>query len=164
MSGDIVLRNQQRIRGIQPAFLRRIVVAVLNKMPEVLEFEIGIHLVSQSRMEKLNEAFLQHQGSTDVITFDYSDITRPNWLAGDIFICVSEAVDQARVFGTSWQSEVVRYVAHGILHLRGYDDHSAREKKKMKREEDRIVGELACEFDLKQIDKHRKSSLPRRPR
>jgi probable rRNA maturation factor len=164
VSGDIVLRNQQRIRGIQPAFLRKIVVAVLNKMPGVLEFEIGIHLVSRSRMKQMNETYLQHKGSTDVITFDYGDITRPNWLAGDIFICVSEAVDQARVFGTSWQSEVVRYVAHGILHLRGYDDHSAGEKKKMKRAEDRIVGELARDFDLKKIGKHHKSSLPRRPR
>jgi probable rRNA maturation factor len=144
--------------------LRRIVVALLNKTPGVLEFEIGVHLVSRSRMEQMNETYLQHQGSTDVITFDYGDITRPDWLAGDIFICLSEAVDQARVFGTSWQSEVVRYVAHGILHLRGYEDHSAREKKKMKREEDRIVGELAREFELKQIGKHRKSSLPRHPR
>ena len=43
-------------------------------------------------------------------------------LHGEIFICVDEAVLQARKFRTSWQSEIVRYLVHGVLHLLGHDD------------------------------------------
>ena len=43
-------------------------------------------------------------------------------LHGELFICVDEAVFQAKQFGTSWQLEIVRYVVHGVLHLRGHDD------------------------------------------
>ena len=43
-------------------------------------------------------------------------------LHGELFICVDEAVAQAKEFKTSWQSEVVRYVVHGVLHLLGHDD------------------------------------------
>ena len=48
------------------------------------------------------------------------DARRP--LHGEIFICVDEAVWQARKFRTSWQSEIVRYLVHGVLHLLGHDD------------------------------------------
>jgi len=51
-------------------------------------------------------------------------VTRPTIL-GEIFICVDEAVLQARKFGTSWPSEVVRYIIHGVLHLCGFNDSSA---------------------------------------
>ena len=60
-------------------------------------------------------------------------------LHGEIFVCVDEAVLQARKFGTSWQSEIVRYIVHGVLHLLGFDDSSAGARRKMKREENRLV-------------------------
>ena len=41
---------------------------------------------------------------------------------GKSFVCLDEAVRQARRFHTTWQSELVRYVVHGVLHLLGYDD------------------------------------------
>ena len=45
---------------------------------------------------------------------------------GEMFICVDEAIVQAKKFKTNWQSEVVRYIIHGILHLLGHDDLNAR--------------------------------------
>ena len=47
-------------------------------------------------------------------------------LHGEIFICVDEAIRQARRFGTIWQSEIVRYLIHGVLHLLGFDDSRHR--------------------------------------
>ena len=77
-------------------------------------------------------------------------------LHGEIFICVDEAVVQARRFRASWQSELVRYVIHGVLHLRGFDDLHPAGRRKMKREEDRLLREIALRFAL--------SKLARRPR
>ena len=73
-------------------------------------------------------------------------------LNGEAFICVADAVKQAREFKTSWQSEVVRYAVHAVLHLRGYDDLQPARRRVMKREENRLVRELAAAFDLDQLE------------
>jgi ssRNA-specific RNase YbeY (16S rRNA maturation enzyme) len=46
---------------------------------------------------------------------------------------------------------VVRYVVHGILHLMGYDDLQPLARKKMKREEGRLVRELSRRFALSKL-------------
>jgi rRNA maturation RNase YbeY len=88
-------------------------------------------------MARVNWRFLQHEGSTDVITFDYGSTAER--LHGECFICVADAVTQAEAFGTTWSDEVVRYVIHAILHLRGYDDLKPDVRRIMKREENRWV-------------------------
>ena len=75
----------------------------------------------------------------------------PTPIHGEIFVCVAEAERQAKIFGTDWRSEVVRYVVHGILHLLGRDDLQALARKKMKREEDRLVRELSRCFALSKL-------------
>jgi rRNA maturation RNase YbeY len=70
---------------------------------------------------------------------------------GELFVCVDEAVLQARQFGTSWQAEVVRYVVHGVLHLLGHDDLRPAARRTMKREENRLVRGLAKRFSLAQL-------------
>jgi probable rRNA maturation factor len=60
-------------------------------------------------------------------------------------------VKQAREFSTTWQEEVARYIVHGVLHLRGYDDLVPEKRKVMKREENRLVRRLQATFDLSRI-------------
>ena len=45
----------------------------------------------------------------------------------------------ARKYKTSWAKEVARYLIHGILHLRGYDDSAPELRRTMKREENRLM-------------------------
>ena len=109
-------------------------------------------------MTRLNEKFLQHAGSTDVITFDYSEPGGPKSkpsLHGEIFVCVDESVIQARKFKTSWQAEIVRYVIHGVLHLAGYDDRNVTARRKMKAVENKLLRQLGHEFDFRRLDKTR---------
>ena len=145
--------NRQRTRTINPRRLKQIAEALLSDL-EIEEAELGINLVTAREMTLVNETFLRHEGSTDVITFDYAEARaalpreaknrtrRPAArapLSGEIFVCVDEAILQARKFGTRWQSEVVRYIIHGILHLLGHDDSGAAARRRMKREENRLL-------------------------
>jgi probable rRNA maturation factor len=75
----------------------------------------------------------------------------PLLLHGEVFVCIDEAVSQARRFHATWQSELVRYVAHGLLHLLGYDDVNARARRKMKAAEDTLVRDLAQQFDFSRL-------------
>jgi rRNA maturation RNase YbeY len=74
---------------------------------------------------------------------------------GELFVCLDEAVGQCRRFNTFWQSELVRYIVHGILHLLGYDDRQPAARRQMKREEDRRLTQLAERFPFRRLGKTR---------
>jgi probable rRNA maturation factor len=152
VSRTLVVRNRQRARPLNTKFLREIVRALLVEELSQNDFEIGISIIGEEAMTRMNEGFLRHKGSTDVITFDYADANRPKFVTGEIFVCLDEALLQARRFRVSWQNELVRYAVHGILHLFGYDDKSAAARRKMKREENRLMRRLAARFKLDQLE------------
>jgi probable rRNA maturation factor len=152
----VVIANRQRTKKVQGRRLKQIVEALLRDELEIREAELGIHLVGAREMARVNWQFLRHEGSTDVITFDHLDPAAPGpklRLHGELFICVDDAVAQAREFGTTWQEEVVRYAVHGGLHLLGYDDLKPAWRRKMKRQENRLVKVLASRFSLAQLSR-----------
>jgi probable rRNA maturation factor len=166
---SVTIANRQRVQKINLRLLKKIANALLAEL-EIQKAELGICLVAAPEMTRLNESFLKHRGSTDVIAFDYGFGVPPSGgkfskksaranrlkpelrtLHGEIHICVAEAVLQARKYGTSWQSEVVRYIVHGVLHLLGFDDSSAGARRKMKREENRRLREMTRRFPLSKL-------------
>ena len=151
------LRSRQRDRRLNLPFLRRVFRHLLTEQLRAPAAELCFHFVTADEMARVNWQFLQHEGSTDVITFDYGErsaVSRRQSavISGEAFICVADAVKQAREFRTSWQSEVVRYALHALLHLRGFDDLQPAKRRVMKREENRLMRELAAAFDLDQLE------------
>ena len=134
----LAITNRQRDRKVDTRRVREVATAVLAEAGQGAE--LGINFVSAKRSAEVNWQFLQHEGPTDIITFDYG--STPERLFGEMFICVPEAVRQAAEFGTTWEAELLRYVIHGILHLRGYDDLEPAKRRVMKREENRLVRKL----------------------
>jgi probable rRNA maturation factor len=141
------------MKNINSRLLKQIATALLEDL-NLVGAEVGIHLVGAGEMERVNREFLKHEGSTDVITFNYSNSkskSKNSELIGEIFICVDDAVLQSKQFKTTWQAEVVRYLVHGVLHLLGHDDLLAAVRRKMKREENRLVRRLRKRFSLAQL-------------
>lgn len=160
---NIVIANRQRKKRVDVRLLKQVAGELLAEL-EISEAELGINLVAAREMALVNETFLKHTGSTDVITFDHLERRNrraggPQALHGELFICVDDAVAQAKEFETNWQAEVVRYVVHGVLHLVGYDDLKPRLRRVMKREENRLVRRLASRFSLAQLARPVKISL-----
>jgi probable rRNA maturation factor len=91
--------------------------------------EVSVVLVSDRRMAELHRRFLQEPGPTDVITFQH----------GEIFVSTETARSQARRFGTTADAEMRLYIAHGLLHLHGFDDKDARSAAEMKRVQEKLV-------------------------
>ena len=154
----IVIQNRQRSRRIDTRILRQIAKHLLGDLLREGEAELGIHLVNAVEMAQVNETYLGHTGSTDVITFDHnpprtSSRSEAPPLHGELFICVDDAIEFAHEFETSWQAEVVRYVVHGVLHLRGFDDLEPAKRRVMKREENRLTQILGDQFGLRKIAK-----------
>jgi len=156
MSLELTIRNRHRTQRVDTRLLRQITLVLLTDLLAVATVELGIALVAAPEMARLNWKFLQHEGSTDVITFDHTEAQesrRPSGptersINGELFICLDDARTQARRFRTTWPVELVRYIVHGILHLRGHDDHRSAARRLMKREENRLVRLLAARFAL----------------
>jgi probable rRNA maturation factor len=165
---SVTIINRQRVKKINRRQLTRIADALLVEL-EVEKAELNLCLVAAPEMTRLNETFLRHAGSTDVITFDYGFGVPPSGgrvsqsqnrlkpghqtLHGEIIVCVDEAVWQARKFRASWQSELVRYIVHGVLHLLGFDDSRVEVRRRMKREENRLLDGLSRRFSLAQLSR-----------
>jgi probable rRNA maturation factor len=144
----LIVRNCQRKHTLNTRSLRRVVQALLQDLLEQEDYDLGVYFVDASEITRLNESYLRHQGPTDVIAFDYGEAGKPRALYGEIFVCVDEAVVHAPRFRVSWQTELVRYVVHGVLHLRGYNDHGTKARRRMKSVEGRLLHRLADQFGL----------------
>lgn len=154
----LAVQNRQRRKRIDTRFLGRMTRELLSKHLSVAEAELGIHLVGAREMAEVNQQFLNHQGSTDVITFDHRErpVTQPTFscpIHGELFICVEDAEIQAREFGTSWPEELVRYVVHGVLHLCGFDDLEPKARRRMKAQEGRLLRELCRAYDPADLER-----------
>ena len=166
-------RNRQKSRAVNMRLLRHVTRELLADLLQIVEADLGFFLVSAPEMTRFNETFLHHAGSTDVITFDYAEkvgqasrlssgpaqnnLQRdrrdacPTLLHGEIFVCMDEALSQARHFHTTWQSELVRYIVHGVLHLLGHDDQRSAARQRMKQAENTLLRLLASKFPIRSL-------------
>lgn len=95
--------------------------------------EISYVFCDDAYMIQQNNAFLQHDTYTDIITFDecVGDV-----ISGSILISADRVAENASKFGKTFDNELLRVVVHGTLHLCGYKDKSESEAKLMRQKED----------------------------
>ena len=146
-----MVRNRHRTQQVNSRQLGKILRILVAELLQVGSFELALYIVAAPEITRLNETFLHHEGPTDVLAFDYTEPADPTTLRGEVFVCIEEARFQAVRFRTSWQSELVRYMIHGLLHLRGYDDHRPASRREMKREENRLLKLLSGRFELSRL-------------
>jgi len=134
----LTMRNQQREVAIDSPALRRQMQWLLDNAFNWEEYEIAVHFIPTKRMANMNHKHLGHEESTDVLTFDYEEAIH----SGEIFICPAVAAENAKRYKESLMAELARYLIHGLLHMSGYDDKFLAARRKMKREENRLLRKL----------------------
>ncbi len=93
---------------------------------------------------QINVRFLNHHTLTDIITFDYStSLKTSKKLSGEIYISIDRVKENALQFKSTFQQELYRVMIHGLLHLCGFKDHTAQQKKRMRIEEDKALALLS---------------------
>lgn len=103
--------------------------------------EINFIFCSDEYLLKINKEYLNHDTFTDIITFDSSE--NDDEIAGDIFISIERVRENAKKFKCKIGDELHRVMVHGILHLCGYDDLTADDKKEMTDKENYYLGLLS---------------------
>lgn len=95
--------------------------------------EITYVFCDDAYLLKVNQEYLQHDYYTDIITFDY---VKGKTISGDIFVSLQRISDNASTLSNSFEKELQRVIAHGVLHLCGYKDKTEEEEKLMRSKED----------------------------
>jgi probable rRNA maturation factor len=96
--------------------------------------ELTYIFCSDEYLLQINQQYLDHDTYTDIITFDNSEGNKI--VTGDIFISIDRIRENASKFNVTEATELHRVIIHGVLHLLGYKDKSAPDKKKMTEKED----------------------------
>lgn len=87
---------------------------------------------------EINRQYLNHDDYTDIITFPYSKKGEP--IQSEIYISTERVKENAQKFGVSFHMELLRVMAHGLLHLIGYSDKDEDGALEMRKAEDECIG------------------------
>lgn len=101
------------------------------------EGEINYIFCDDAYLHKINVEYLDHDTLTDIISFDY---TEDKVISGDIFVSVERVRENAGDFNVSFDEELLRVMAHGVLHYCGYKDKTQEDEILMRsKEEEKIA-------------------------
>lgn len=91
---------------------------------------------SDEYLSGINQKHLGHETLTDIITFEYSE---GKLVSGDIFISVDRVMENAKTFKVTFENELLRVMAHGLLHMLGYNDKTESETTEIRTKEDEKI-------------------------
>lgn len=100
--------------------------------------ELNYIFVSDAFLLQMNQQFLKHDTLTDIITFPTEE-NRIDSLCGEIYISVERVVENAASFNTTFDNELDRVMAHGLLHLIGFKDKKKSDQKLMRAAEEHAL-------------------------
>jgi probable rRNA maturation factor len=108
---------------------------------QISNAELSILLTGDDQIQKLNRIYRAKNRPTDVLSFsqregDLGD--QAGRLLGDVVVSVPTARRQARTSGRSLIDELTFLIAHGLLHLIGWDHLTEGDDRRMRREARRL--------------------------
>lgn len=136
---NVLVRSRLKKTRIDVGEAARFAAFVMERAGCAKGAELGILFAGSRAMRRLNREYRGVDRTTDVLAFPLGDRFRPSGTLGDVAISVDRARRCARLYRTTVNAELLLYITHGILHLCGFDDHSAATRKRMERRQEELV-------------------------
>ncbi|MBM3157200.1 MAG: rRNA maturation RNase YbeY [Chloroflexi bacterium] len=133
--------------------LRKAVALTLSHAVIDKAVELGLVIASDKTVRDLNRKYRKIDSTTDVLAFALTEATAKGTRTfaappdntihlGEIIISYPRAKRQAEEQKHSIERELALLVAHGVLHLLGYDHIQAKDAKKMRDLEARVLDKI----------------------
>lgn len=116
------------------SFYSHWLIEVIDQFSSKRLKNINYIFCSDEYLLTINQTHLQHDYYTDIITFDQSE--NVDELEADVFISIDRVKENAQTNRISFKQELSRVMAHGLLHLLGFNDKTEEEKRVMREKED----------------------------
>lgn len=144
--GGLSVRSQGGPHALSAARVRTMAVRMLREAGRA-GAELSVLLVDDGGIREMNRTWRGQDRATDVLSFPMQEgefgTVNPT-LLGDVVISVPTAERQAREAGRALADEVAVLLAHGLLHLLGFDHDTSARDKVMRRETERLVAAWAA--------------------
>lgn len=99
--------------------------------------ELHYYFCSDKTLLDINQQRLGHDFYTDIVTFPL--LESGGTISSEFCISVDRIAENCLNFGRSYESELLRVIIHGVLHLVGFDDHTDEERIKMREKEEECL-------------------------
>lgn len=138
--------------------LQKTITTVVKATAQLMEVprksEVSILLLDNKHIKELNLLYRAQNMATDVLSFamnelgedepEYDSAQEQNML-GDIVISLEQAQVQSEEYGHSMARELGFLVAHGMLHLLGFDHETEAQEQTMHELEEKILQSVNLE-------------------
>ena len=98
--------------------------------------ELYYYFCSDEALLDINQRRLGHDFYTDIVTFP---LVEGDVISSEFCLSLDRIAENSLNFGRSFESELLRVIIHGVLHLVGYDDHSDEERAEMRSKEEECL-------------------------
>ena len=108
---------------------------------QMADAELSILLTGDHQIQKLNRLYRKKNRATDVLAFAQREGEHGGLagsLLGDVVVSIPTARRQAEEAGRDLGSELTMLLAHGLLHLLGWDHETPSKDRRMRRETERL--------------------------
>lgn len=99
---------------------------------------LDVNFLTDEDIKSINNKYLKHNYSTDIITFQYE--AAKNKIDGELLISLDTVKENAKFFETGYRKEFKRVLIHGCLHLAGYNDNNKKSMELIRIKENSYLG------------------------
>lgn len=98
--------------------------------------EMYYYFCSDEALLDINQRRLGHDFYTDIVTFP---LVEGALISSEFCLSLDRIAENSLNFGRSFESELLRVIIHGVLHLVGYDDHTDEDRAEMRSKEEECL-------------------------
>ena len=147
MSVDFSVEDGLPATWDEPRITALVDTIVRSELAVHTDYVVSLHLVGDATIHALNAEHRRKDSATDVLSFPLHEqgfVLPPGEPVhlGDVVVSYSRAVEQASEYGHSVEREVAYLVAHGMLHVLGYDHEAEADRLRMRHKEEEALQPL----------------------
>ncbi|ABI68867.1 rRNA maturation RNase YbeY [Syntrophomonas wolfei] len=152
----MIINQQNKINYTKE--MQQVILNVANAVAKMVKLspntELSVMIVDNSYIKELNLIYRGENNPTDVLSFAMNELSEEEMdldlpgevnVLGDIVVSLEKAVSQSEEYGHSAERELGYLIAHGMLHLLGYDHENEEERNLMRNLEERIMHKVKLE-------------------
>ncbi|HBK53518.1 rRNA maturation RNase YbeY [Syntrophomonas wolfei] len=152
----MIINQQNKINYTKE--MQQVILNVANAVAKMVKLspntELSVMIVDNSYIKELNLIYRGENNPTDVLSFAMNELSEEEMdldlpgevnVLGDIVVSLEKAVSQSEEYGHSVERELGYLIAHGMLHLLGYDHENEEERNLMRNLEERIMHKVKLE-------------------